>query len=464
MNRLISHRPGVTSVIAMMYLVLFASMAIGFYVSAGTAIEVSSNEQEQARSLGAAESGLEFIRFQLAQVSIPPNTTSTTMMNAVYTQLGTLLNGTPNMKGNTVQLDAGIVTVPGGSGKYISLDGDGNGFQAKISYVSDGRLRIQVMGRSNRSAAYPTHRGVQMEFTVSPQRSPILDYGLASNGNFSLGNGYVKGVPDAARGKVYTGSSTSSTPITMSGATISGDVMMANPAGHVSGAGSIAGIIDPTQWGSHVQSGVTPPEFPTIDPSPYINYLAGKETLISSNQSGVTLSNIRVKAGTNVQFSGCTLKGVILIEAPNKITFSSGSTNITGVIVVDKPNEPTSTNSITFSGGGAISGPENLDASYAPLTSMTGASILAPNFNTTFSGGSTSIGGSIVVKNAVFSGGSGGVVNGTVMIAGTGTLTLSGGSGFTIGNGSAGIPTGMRFSGPMIPEPTTYDEIKISGW
>ena len=164
------------------------------------------------------------------------------------------------------------------------------------------------MGVTNRSPSYSTHRGVQMEFTVSPQRSPILDYGLASNGNFSLGNGYVKGVPDAARGKVYTGSSTSSTPITMSGAIISGDVMMANPNGHVSGAGSIAGIIDPTKWGSHVQSGVQPVEFPTIDPSPYVNYLAGKETLISSNQSGATLSNIRVKANSNVQFSGCTIK------------------------------------------------------------------------------------------------------------------------------------------------------------
>ena len=73
---------------------------------------------------------------------IPPNTTSTTMMNTVYTQLGALLNGTPNMKGKTVQLDGGVVSVPGGSGNYISLDGNGTGFQAKLSYVSDGRLRI----------------------------------------------------------------------------------------------------------------------------------------------------------------------------------------------------------------------------------------------------------------------------------------------------------------------------------
>jgi hypothetical protein len=378
--------------------------------------------------------------------------------------LAAKLDGTQNMKGNTVQLDGGVVSIPGGAGTYISLDDQGTGFKAKIDQVSDGRLRIQVLGRTAATANNTNHRGVKLEFTVTPQRSSILDYGLASNGNFSLGNGFVKGVPDAARGKIFTGSTSSATPVTMSGAIVSGDVMMANPSGHVSGAGSIAGIIDPTKWGSHVQSGVTPPEFPTIDPSPYIDYLAGKETLISSNQSGVTLSNIRIKAGTNVQFSsGCILKGVILIEAPNKITFSGG-VDITGVIVVDKPSEATSTNAITFSGGGAISGPESLPASYAPLTSMTGASILAPNFNTTFSGGSTSMGGSIVVKNAVFSGGSGGNVNGSVILAGTGTLTLSGGSGFTIGNAFGGVPAGMRFSGPLTPSPATYDEIKISGW
>jgi hypothetical protein len=95
---------------------------------------------------------------------------------------------------------------------------------------------------------------------------------------------------------------------------------------------------------------------------------------------------------------------------------------------------------------------------------MVGSAILAPNFNLNFSGGSTSLGGSIVVKNAVFSGGSGGGVDGSVILTGTGTLTLSGGSSFTIGNAFGGVPAGMRFSGPMVPQPTTYDEIKISGW
>jgi len=155
---------------------------------------------------------------------------------------------------------------------------------------------------------------------------------------------------------------------------------------------------------------------------------------------------------------------VILIEVPNKITFSGGTTNITGVIVVDRPLLDTTLNTITFSGGGSLSGPENLPASYGELRILTGSAILAPQFSVNFSGGSSSIGGNIVAKNAVFSGGSGGTVNGSVILTGGGTLTLSGGSGFTIGNATAGVPAGMRFSGPVLPLPTTYDEIKISGW
>src|SRR6476660_6024512 len=87
-----SPRRAVTSVIAMMYLVLFACMAVGFYSASGTAVEVSQNEQEQVKALGAAESGMDFLRFQVGTVIIPPSSTGATMMNTVYTQLASQLD------------------------------------------------------------------------------------------------------------------------------------------------------------------------------------------------------------------------------------------------------------------------------------------------------------------------------------------------------------------------------------
>src|SRR5205814_6500798 len=111
---------------------------------------------------------------------------------------------------------------------------------------------------------------------------------------------------------------------------------------------------------------------------------------------------------------------------------------------------------IIFSGGGTLLGPENLDPSYGPLRTMTGTAILAPNFSLNFSGGSSTLGGSVMARTAVFSGGSGGTVNGTVMLMDSNTLTMSGGSTFNIGNPTSGIPTEMKFSGPLLPMAPSY--------
>jgi hypothetical protein len=459
----ISHRRGVTSMLAMIYLTLIATLAVGFYASVNSATMVVHNDVEGSRGLCAAESGLQFMMYQLKTVNIAPASTGATMLTEVYNQLQAQMDGTGNLKSNSIVMTGSAIYVPGNN-KYISVDQDGSQFRAIISQVSPGRLRVQVLGKHGSTASPASSRAVRLDFKVTPQRSSILNYGVAGRSAISISGGYVKGVPDAADGSIFT-ASTATAPVSISGSTvISGDVEMSSPTGKVSGSGSIAGIIDPALWGTHVKAGVPAPEFPTVDPSPYVNYLVGKETLISTNQSSMTLSNIRVKAGTNVSFSGCTINGVVLIEAPNRITFSGGSTKVTGVIVVDKPTEGTTTNSITFSGGGQVLGPENLPASYGELRTMTGAALLAPNFNLTFSGGSGTMGGSIAVKNAVFSGGSGGTINGTVMIMGANTLTLSGGSGFTIGAGIGGIPTGMQFSGPVLAEPFSYEEIPTTGF
>src|SRR3954467_3970736 len=62
-----NRRRGLTSMLAMLYLTLFATLAVGFYVSTNTSAQVSSNEQRRYKSLGAAESGMDFMRYQLFQ-------------------------------------------------------------------------------------------------------------------------------------------------------------------------------------------------------------------------------------------------------------------------------------------------------------------------------------------------------------------------------------------------------------
>jgi hypothetical protein len=245
----------------------------------------------------------------------------------------------------------------------------------------------------------------------------------------------------------------------MSGsAAISGKVEFTTTTAGVSGSGSIGGTTVAADW--PIKKGVPAPEFPGVNPQPFIDYMVGRETLITGSASLASYSNIRIKAGCNANLSGGpTIKGVVLIETPNKVTFSGGA-NIEGVVVVVNTTDATSTNEIIFSGGGTMKGPEGLDpAVYGPLVNMGGSSILAPNFKLTMTGGSASFGGTIIAKSIGLSGGSGGSSNGSVISMSTASTTWSGGSGFTLGTlASTKKPFGVEFTGHYEPACASYRE------
>src|SRR5258705_3036905 len=88
-------RRAIASMLAMLYLVLFAMLAIGFYATTNTAGQVSVNEQRRYRALGSAESGMDFMRYQLFQIAIPPSTTPDQVLVEINKDLSAQLNGTP---------------------------------------------------------------------------------------------------------------------------------------------------------------------------------------------------------------------------------------------------------------------------------------------------------------------------------------------------------------------------------
>jgi hypothetical protein len=89
---------------------------------------------------------------------------------------------------------------------------------------------------------------------------------------------------------------------------------------------------------------------------------------------------------------------------------------------------------------------------------MTGAGILAPNFRLVMTGGSGSVGGTSIVKGLLMSGGSSGTFGGAVMLTGTASLSMSGGSGVNISGPPPTSVHGLRFSGEFHPVPETYLE------
>src|SRR5438045_1900685 len=90
-------RHGMTALLAMLYLALLASLAVGFYASSNSAAMVSENEKRTNQALMSCESGLDFMNFHLAQLSIPHGGTAQQRMTALYSQLKTQLENTGNM-------------------------------------------------------------------------------------------------------------------------------------------------------------------------------------------------------------------------------------------------------------------------------------------------------------------------------------------------------------------------------
>jgi hypothetical protein len=439
------------SVIAMLYLTLFSTLAVGYYAATSVSNEVAHNDQEISKAMFAAESGLDFMRYQLSTVVIPGSAKQSDLLQHVYDGLSAQMDGTGNLGTATIGFSGGAIQVPAGNGT-IKL-ADGSQFSATVTSVG-ADVRVQVAGRFNSTQV---SRHVQLDFRLAQNNSPIFDYGLATRGRITMtGASFVKGATDAKRGSILSTWDATATAINISTAIISGEVSLTNSGGAVTGSGTIGGTNVPAKWPIH--KGIGQPEFPSVDTSAFAQYLVGKETVITGSTDAAYLKNIRIKKNANPNFSGGpTIEGVIYIEAPNKVLFSGGA-HITGVIVVDNPDEATSTNSITIEKGGTLNGPENLSESFGELRNLTGAAILAPNFGLVMTGGSATVGGTTIVKSLLLSGGSGGTFNGSLILTGNSTLSMSGGSGITISGPPAGSIAGVKFSGSYQPLMETYLE------
>ena len=454
-------RRGVTSVLAMLYLVLFSTLAIGFYAAVTTAVQVSTNETHGKRAMLSAESGMDFMRYIMGNVDIPVGTNPANMWSVLCTQVKAQLDGTTNI---------GKVTLPTPSGSQmdiptITLDSNGSSFSASL--IQDGqKVILKVTGTGPDPLV---KRTVQMEFAQAQRASAIFDYGVASKSAISMsGNAKITGSAGAlSRGSVLS-DTTNSTPLSMTGSpSISGDFSYTNPsASNKYGNGTIAGY-SPTSggFGDHVHGGVTAPEFPAVDTTAFAKYvqnpLPAQVITADPPSSRKSFQNIIIKAGANPHFAANSdFKGVIYIETPNNVTFSGGAT-ITGVIAVqNNPTGDSSSNSITFSGNVNHKGVETLDpATFGDLTKLTGSFVLAPKFDVVMKGNSNQVGGTMVTGKLDISGSAGATVNGTVINLDDTGVNLTGTADIIIAStGTTNYPAGVVFGTHFAPLPDTYQE------
>src|SRR5258706_3974182 len=255
-----SKRRGVTSVLAMFYLVLFSCLAVGFYSAVTTAVQVSTNETHGRRAMLSAESGMEFMRYVMGNVDIPHSTPPDQMWTTLCTQIKQQLDGTQNIGGATIPMPTGeVMNIP-----TITLDSSGATLSASL-IDSGQQVIVKVTGTGPDTLV---KRTVQISYAQAQRASAIFDYGVATKSSITMGgNSKITGAAGAAaRGSVLS-ATTGANPLKMTGGpSISGDFSFTNPSGsNTYGSGSIAGYTSSnSNFADHIHGGVTPPQFPTL--------------------------------------------------------------------------------------------------------------------------------------------------------------------------------------------------------
>ena len=483
------HRRGITSALAMLYLALFSTLALGFYACVTTAVQVSSNEQQTSRALLAAESGMAFMKFHLANLGIPPGTEQTQLFDEVYNRLKARLEGYNTMTvllpdGSTtaglvgLNAAADTLTIPHIYG--IRSDDSGSTFTITITKQQDGQqLRVKVAGNFKTAKAA---RAAQLDYSIAKDASKIFNYGVASKSAITMsGNVAVVGAPGYdAMGSILSATTSTNSPLVMSGnARMSGDAsfVLPNPSLSIGSNCKIAGYrSSQMEFYDHIHTDVGNVPFPLCITDAFIPYVpattdTGPQVISTNTPSGTYFKNIRIKAGSNPSFAANTvIEGVVVVESPNNVKYT-GQVNLTGCIVSETddpqgdPNNASfnlSQNTLEFAGGVTYKPINQLPATtdFPPeLRALTGTMILMPGFDVDFGGNFSTIEGSIIASGIGFSGTAGGTIIGSVINLRDSSLTIGGTSTITIQSlGTANYPAGVFFGSHYAPLPHTYVE------
>ena len=478
-------RRGVTAVMAMLFMILFSALAIGFFGAVTMSTQIAANEQRGSRAMLAAESGMQFMKYQLATLGIEPNTPPEQLFTKVYERLGVKLNNRPNMPagGQTVTLDADgdVIYVPGGGNTWIPLEtstGGGPMFRAEVTKLLAGEeLEVKVFGRyGNGSASTGGTRAVKLNYANLPNPAEIFSYGLASKSKIDMkGNVTIRGTSgNESMGSVLSAHSATNVPLTMTGTpVISGHVSFVNANAQPSiSANSTIADLSPGEAGFDdvIHKGVPEPEFPLINTSAFAAFVpsatapAGPQVITSKTPSGTSFTNIRIKANTNPTFNDNTvINGVVYIESPNNVKFGGGA-KINGVIVTATDANNNDGHSLTANvvefRGGVMFRPVP-DTMPEALRRLTGSAMLVPGFTAIFGGNFDTINGTIVASQMSFEGTAGGTIKGSVINLKDSGVSLAGTTDIIIeSQGTANHPAGIFFGTHYSALPYTYEEVR----
>jgi hypothetical protein len=451
-------RRGSTAVLAMIFLILISCLAIGFFFQVTTSVETAGNERRINAAQLAAESGLQFVRYQLAAVDIPAGTSDANMAAALLTNLQAKLESTANLGAAHVTRSGNVITLP-----PITADSGGAGtkFSGTIEWVpvaSPGTsyLRATVNGLYGSGATQVT-RAVRLDYNIKSKPTTLFNFGIASKGAVTIKQSVstkVLGTPGSAA-SILSASAGAISISTGKGA-IDGNLAVVLNKNQVSlGGGSVGGATSSQLILSDHVSVVPSPSFPVVDTTPFKALAVNTYSSSSSHQK-----NIRVPPNTNPRFNGGDIiDGILYVESPNAVTFR-GNATINGIIVFENKNTSAS-NSLDFKGNVT---PANIPAAAefnAIRAAAKGWAILAPTASVSMSGSvDGNVDGTIMADKVAFNGSADLTLNhGSVISLGSNVTDISGKVLKFVGSGADNPPTtGLTFNGSFFPNPASYYE------
>jgi hypothetical protein len=418
-------RRGIALLVTLIFLTLFACLAVAIAASADANLTVAHNRIEGQQALALAGTGLQLIQKSLGGMSVSAAADANGMHALIRDHLAADFAASTMLDPNLITIGPSGVTVP-----MIALTrADGRqGFMTLSIEASGGATDSTTVTISSISNFGSARRAATYNMTVQRGKTVLADYGIASRSAIQMtGNASILGADDPDDGNILSATYSTINAIQLTGnIRIAGDAAVVNPNGQIRKTGNI------TIGGQQI-IGADEPEWPQVDISCFKPFATN--TYSGGGSGNLVLSNVRIPPNTNPNFSGnVVILGVVYIQPPNKVTFS-GNTSIIGVIVADEPTSDNLTaNQIKFTGNVSTAGVENLPpgAAYDGLRDLTGSFLLAPGFSTQFTGNFNTVNGCMVASEFKFTGNAGGNILGGLVNLRDSVVQLTGNASLVV--------------------------------
>jgi len=422
-----SVRQGIALIMAMVFIVIFAAISIGFLSLSSANTQTANNHRIGNGAFCSAQSGYEIIRYLASGIQVHGiyGTDPTATMREVYTNLQNRITAS----GMTcIALSPYPYTGTGPiSISNVSLSADGpKTFSIKLDKADPNATTVYVLITGNDGQV---SRRIKVNYTLAEHGHSVFDYGIATKGPLDMsGQSTITGVNLAVESDVFIDTSIVGDSFSIgSKASVQGDVHIVNQYATYSINGSVGGETGP-EAKDHVIIGVDPVNFPIPNVQHFRQFATGPVINSTNYSQHSVLENVVIAANTNPTFaSDMVIKGILFVEQPNSVKFA-GKAQIQGIIAADsEPGVFSTSNKLMFSGQVTCQDISTLQGEqFANLRNETGTFLIAPGFHADFTGQANVITGVIATAGVRFSGQAGGTINGSIINYASVPVTLQG--------------------------------------